>query len=169
MSLAATYAGIGFGNAGVHLPHGMSYAVSGLVRDYRAPGYPSGRALIPHGMSVVLNAPAVVRWTAQADPARHLRAAELLGADVRGATASDAGTLLSEAIVRLMRQAGLPVGLSAVGYREADIAALVEATLPQRRVVALAPREAGRRELDALFRDALDDGSTGDPGTEDGR
>jgi len=155
MSLAATYAGIGFGNAGVHLPHGMSYAVSGLVRDYVAPGYPPDRALVPHGFSVVLNAPAVFRWTASADPARHLRAADLLGADVRGAGPDDAGPLLADRLIVLMRATGVPNGLADVGYREADAPALVEGTLPQHRVTKLAPRPADRDDLERLFLDAL--------------
>src|SRR6202158_4507138 len=46
MILAASYAGVGFGNAGVHLPHGMSYPVSGHVRKYVAPGYSSGHPLV---------------------------------------------------------------------------------------------------------------------------
>jgi hydroxyacid-oxoacid transhydrogenase len=155
MSLAATYAGIGFGNAGVHLPHGMSYAVSGMVREFVPAGYPAGKALIPHGMSVILNAPAVFRWTASAAADRHLDAAALLGADIRGAAPEDAGTVLAARLVELMRRTGVPVGLETVGYTAADAPALAEATLPQERVTKLAPRIADRATLEALFRDGM--------------
>jgi hydroxyacid-oxoacid transhydrogenase len=155
MSLAATYAGIGFGNAGVHLPHGMSYAVAGQVREFRPAGYPQDHAMVPHGMSVVLNAPAVFRFTASAAPERHLRAAELMGAEVRGATPDDAGPILADAIIALMRHCGIPNGLAAVGYTAADAPALAEGTLPQHRVTKLSPRPADRGDLEALFRDAL--------------
>src|SRR5438128_8947050 len=69
MLLAASYAGLGFGHAGVHLPHAMSYPVAGHVKDYRPPGYAVDHPLVPHGVSVILNAPAVFRVTAAASPA----------------------------------------------------------------------------------------------------
>ena len=155
MMLAAAYAGVGFGNAGVHLPHGMSYPVAGLVRDYRAPGYAVEHAMVPHGVSVILNAPAVFRYTAPASPERHLLAAEALGADISRSKAGDAGEILAERILRMMLDLGMPNGLRALGYGSADIPALVEGTLPQHRVTKLSPRAAGAEELAGLFENAM--------------
>jgi hydroxyacid-oxoacid transhydrogenase len=155
MLLAASYAGLGFGNAGVHLPHGMSYAVSGNVRNYRPSGYPTDHPLVPHGISVVLNAPSVFRFTSRANPARHLEAAQALGADVSNARADDAGTILADRIAWFMQRLKLPNGLRALGYSEADIPVLVAGTLPQHRVTKLSPRPAGPEELAALFEEAM--------------
>jgi len=155
MILCATYAGIGFGNAGLHLPHGMSYPVSGMVKSYLPPGYPPQRPLVPHGMAVVLNAPAAFRFTAPADPARHLEAARLLGGEVRGAGPQDAGEVLAATLLGLMRRTGMPNGLAAVGYGEADIAGLVQGTLPQHRVTRLCPRPFSAEDLAGVFRASL--------------
>jgi hydroxyacid-oxoacid transhydrogenase len=155
MLLAATFAGIGFGNAGVHLPHGMSYPVSGMVRDFIPAGYRTRRPLIPHGMSVILNSPAVFRFTAQADPERHLEAARLMGADIGQARREDAGEILAGAIIALMRQTGMPNGLKAVGYLPEDCDALVAGTIVQHRVTKLSPRPATEAELKQLFLDSM--------------
>jgi hydroxyacid-oxoacid transhydrogenase len=155
MLLAAACAGIGFGNAGVHLPHGMSYPVSGMVRKFQPEGYPVAHPLVPHGMSVILNAPAVFRFTAEACPDRHLIAAEILGADVSRANPADAGKILADRITRLMRRLQVPNGLREIGYDHADIPALVAGTVPQHRVTKLSPRPAGEPELARLFEEAL--------------
>ena len=155
MLLAASYGGIGFGNAGLHLAHGMSYPVSGMVRDYKPKDYNVDHPIVPHGMAVVLNAPAVFRFTAQACPERHLRAAEALGVDVTGVRLEDAGEILALRIIEFMREFDIPNGLSAVGYTQNDIPALVEGTLPQHRVTKLSPRPAGEQELSRLFKDAM--------------
>jgi hydroxyacid-oxoacid transhydrogenase len=155
MMIAATMAGIGFGNAGVHLPHGMSYPVSGMARDYIPEGYPTDYPIIPHGMSVVLNAPAVFRFTAQSDPERHLEAARLMGMDVSKAKKKDAGELLASAFVKLMKKTGMPNGLSAVGYTSKDVDKMVEGTLPQRRVLNISPRPVTADDLRALFLESM--------------
>jgi hydroxyacid-oxoacid transhydrogenase len=155
MLLAASYAGVGFGNAGVHLPHGMSYPVSGHVKSYCAPGYSSDHPLVPHGVSVILNAPAVFRYTAPANPDRHLIAAEALGANVTGVKNEDAGKVLADRITWFMRELKVPNGLRGVGYSSADIPTLVEGTLPQHRVTKLSPRPAAPDDLAQLFEDAM--------------
>ena len=155
MLLASSYAGIGFGNAGVHLPHGMSYPVSGLVRDYRPRGYMVDHPLVPHGISVILNAPAVYRFTAQACPERHLKAAEILGAKVTGARLEDAGKILADRVLEFMHDLQVPNGLSELGYKSEDIPELVEGTLPQHRVTKLSPRPAEADDLAQLFSSAM--------------
>lgn len=155
MLLAASYAGVGFGNAGVHLPHGMSYPVSGHVKSYMAPGYTSEHPLVPHGVSVILNAPAVFRYTASANPQRHLEAAAALGANVANVKEQDAGKALADRITWFMRELKVPNGLRAVGYSMSDIPTLVEGTLPQHRVTKLSPRPAGPDDLAALFENSL--------------
>jgi hydroxyacid-oxoacid transhydrogenase len=155
MLLAASYAGVGFGNAGVHLPHGMSYPVSGMIRDFRAAGYRSEHPLLPHGLSVILNAPAVFRFTAPACPERHLQAAAALGADVSRAQPADAGKILADHLVCFMQRLQVPNGLRAVGYDSSDIPALVKGTLPQHRVTKLSPRPASEEDLARMFEEAL--------------
>ena len=155
MLLASSYAGVGFGNAGVHLPHGMSYPVSGNVKSYRAPGYSTDHPLVPHGFSVILNAPAVFRFTASSNPERHMEAVQALGVDVSRCKKEDAGRILADRITWFMQRLKTPNGLREIGYTSADIPKLVEGTLPQHRVTKLSPRPAGPDELSALFEDAM--------------
>jgi hydroxyacid-oxoacid transhydrogenase len=155
MLMAAAMAGIGFGNAGVHLPHGMSYPVAGMVRDFRPVGYEVDHPMVPHGISVILHTPAVSRFTAPACPARHLEAASALGCQVEPDMEDDAGDILAERVIHFMRELNIPNGLHAVGYSESDIPALVEGTLPQHRVTKLSPRPADAADLTQLFHDSL--------------
>ncbi|MCC6167798.1 MAG: iron-containing alcohol dehydrogenase [Caldilineaceae bacterium] len=155
MLLAAAIAGIGFGNAGVHLPHGMAYPVAGMVRDYWPEGYRVDHPLVPHGMAVIVNAPAVFRFTAPTNPDLHLHAASLLGVETRGATPEDAGDLVAGALVEMMRATGMPNGLRDLGYGPGDVDQLVAGTLPQHRVTKLSPRPASAEDLRQLFLDSM--------------
>ena len=157
MILASSMAGMGFGNAGVHLCHGMSYPVSGMVKTYCPAGLGLDYPIVPHGMSVILNAPAVFRFTGSACPERHLRGAALMGADISRVKdpVSEAGPILANQIVALMKELEIPNGLTAIGYTEEHIPALVEGTLPQHRVTKLSPRPADAEDLTKMFQDAM--------------
>ena len=155
MMYAAMLAGIAFNAAGCHLPHGLSYAVSGLTRDWHVPGYPEGKTLVPHGMAVVLNNPSVWRYTAPCCPERHLHGAHCLGAELRGARSQDAGEILAARVIELMRATAMPNGLTALGFDDSHLEALATGAEPQYRVIRNAPKDVGRDDLKALFRAAL--------------
>jgi alcohol dehydrogenase class IV len=155
MMYASMLAGIAFNATGCHLPHGLSYAVSGLVRRWHVAGYPEGRSLVPHGMAVVLNNPSVWRHTAAASPARHLHCAICLNADAKGLTEADAGEVLAGRVIELMRATGMPNGLAALGFGEGDVGALTTGAEAQARLLRNAPVDVGAAEIGDLFRAAL--------------
>jgi hydroxyacid-oxoacid transhydrogenase len=150
MALAATFAGLGFGNAGVHIPHANAYPIAGQVRDFHPADYPAGEPLVPHGMAVSLTAAEAFRFTFPAAPDRHLRAARLL--DPSAEVASDPAALLPDTLTRLMRDIGMPDGLAAVGFGDDDVDDLVEGALKQQRLLATAPRPVEADDLAAIFR-----------------
>jgi hydroxyacid-oxoacid transhydrogenase len=148
MLLASSFAGIGFGNAGVHLCHGMSYPISGLNKKgpkYKHPGYVTDLPIIPHGISVALTGPAVFQFTAPSSPERHRQALAIFNEttvsdpSITRIPDRELGAHLYESIARFLDGLGVPRGLKAVGYTASDVEKLVEGTLPQRRVLDLAP------------------------------
>jgi alcohol dehydrogenase class IV len=153
MALAATFAGLGFGNAGVHIPHANAYPIAGQVRDFHPDGYPGEEAMVPHGMAVSLTAPAAFRFTFDAAPERHLRVARLLAPDFEWP--GDFAGHLPAVLIGLMRQIGIPDGIGAVGYTESDVDSLVEGTLKQQRLLATAPREASPEDLSGILRESV--------------
>lgn len=152
MALAATFAGLGFGNAGVHIPHANAYPIAGRVRDYRPAGYPQDEPIVPHGMAVSLTAPAAFTLTFEAAPERHLRAASLLG----GPSGHAGPEALPDVLRSLMRDIAIPNGLAEVGYLEADVDDLVEGALQQQRLLATAPREVTGEDLVGVFRASME-------------
>jgi hydroxyacid-oxoacid transhydrogenase len=162
MLLAATLAGVGFGNAGVHLCHGMSYPIRGQNPGYKHKGYMTEDPIIPHGVSVAITAPAVFSFTGPSNPERHLAAAEVFGKDISNVRKESAGEVLSEALAEFLIKLGdQPRGLKHLGFKAEHIDDLVEGTIPQRRVLMLAPNlseeiNEERQQLRGLFEEAME-------------
>ncbi len=154
MAMAATFAGMGFGNAGVHIPHANAYPIAGRVKEYRPEGYPSAEPMVPHGMSVSLTAPEAFRFTFDANPARHLRAAALLAPGAP--TTDDPAEQLPTALMLLMQDIGIPNGIAGVGYGKDDVDDLVDGTMKQARILATAPKPVHEEDIARIFTRSLE-------------
>jgi len=155
MMLATVYAGMGFSNAGVHIPHAMGYPIAGNVRAFQPQDYPSGKPLVPHGMSTALGAPAAFQFTAEAKPERHRQVAEWMGVRGAGCSAEASGAALREAFVAFMQSIRMPNGLKAVGYTSDDIPALVDGTLKQKRLIGISPRQVTEKAVERMLGESL--------------
>jgi hydroxyacid-oxoacid transhydrogenase len=153
MMLAAALAGIGFGSAGVHIPHACAYPIAGLKHEWKPPGYPTDHPFVPHGWSVIVTSPAAFRYTFEADPEKHRRAAELLAGEPIEEADEDT---FPEVLVSLMKDTGAPRGVRELGYDEDDVDELVEGALKQQRLLAVSPREAGPNELAGIIRESFE-------------
>ncbi len=154
MAMAATFAGMGFGNAGVHIPHANAYPIAGRVKDYRPEGYPADEPMVPHGMSVSLTAPEAFRFTFDANPGRHLRAAALLAPGAPGT--DDPAEQLPTALMLLMKDIGIPNGIAGVGYGKDDVDDLVDGTMKQARILATAPKPVHEEDIARIFSGSLE-------------
>jgi alcohol dehydrogenase class IV len=152
----STLAGMAFGNSGTHLPHALSYGVSHLVKTWRADDYPGGEGpFVPHGIAVAMTAPSVFRYIAQSAPQRHLTAAQCLDADCRDAAHDDAGEVIAERMIGLMRATHIPNGLTAIGFNDSDAEALTASAIRQKRAIANAPRDIGTSDVQSMYAGAM--------------
>jgi hydroxyacid-oxoacid transhydrogenase len=154
MAMAATFAGMGFGNAGVHIPHANGYPIAGRVKDFHPDGYPQEEPMVPHGMSVVLTAPEAFRFTFDASPERHLHVAALLDPEV--GTQGEPSERLPAALMALMRDVGIPNGIGGVGYGEDDVDDLVQGAMKQQRLLTIAPKPVTEDDVAGIFTRSLE-------------
>lgn len=155
MMLGATMAGVGFGSAGVHIPHACAYPIAGLKHVYEPPGYPKDHAFVPHGHSVIVTAPAAFRFTYDAAPERHHEVACLLTGKTLDELGGPSPDLLPDVLRDLMRDVQAPTGIEELGYTEDDIPELVEGALKQQRLLVIAPKTPTADDLADILRASL--------------
>lgn len=141
----------------------MSYPISSQNPGHQHEGYQVGYPIIPHGVSVAVTAPSVFKFTGASNPERHLAAAECFGIDTSQVKKESAGEVLSEALSDFLVKLGdQPRGLKHMGFEKGHVEGLVEGTIPQARVLMLAPSlditnlDVEREQLTALFEDAME-------------
>jgi hydroxyacid-oxoacid transhydrogenase len=155
LMLAATFAGMGFGNAGVHIPHAMSYPIAGMVKGFVPEGFPDDKVQVPHGMSVALGTPASFRFIGGRAGDKTRAAYGLLGGDTGSVSVDEAGAAVAQCIAGIMQQLEMPNGLAALGFGEDDVPGLAKGCYEQQRLLVNSPVPLELSDLEGIFRDAM--------------
>ena len=144
MMLAATIAGIGFGNAGVHVPHACAYPIASLKHAWTPRGLPGSAPL------------RAARLLGHGDGARglSLHGGGCPRAPPRG-RAPARGRRSRRDDRRAHARLGAPASISELGYTEDDIPALAEGALKQQRLLVVSPREVTLQDLERILRESL--------------
>jgi alcohol dehydrogenase class IV len=141
MALGSLEAGMAFTNAILGATHAMSHQVGGALDA-------------PHGVVNAVLLPHVIRFNAEAWPDRFVPLAAAAGIRTEGVPAGEAALLLAEWVRELADEAGVPKGLAAFGVTEDTVPEMARTTLND-ACLATNPREAGLRDIEALFQAAL--------------
>jgi alcohol dehydrogenase len=129
MMLAASIAGIGFGHAGVHVPHAMAYPIAGMIRRWYPEDYEFGYPITPHGISTAIPAISSLKYLAPYNHEKFASVCEILGLDVKGLTPVEIGKVIGEYYTKLLEDLKVPTSLRELDYSSSDLEALINGTL----------------------------------------
>jgi alcohol dehydrogenase len=114
--IAATMAGIAFGNSQVGMVHAMAHTIGGKYG-------------VPHGIANGILLPYCIMYNLDECPDRYAMVAEAMGVKKEGMSDTEAGEAAANAIWELTKKMGLPQKLREVGVPEDGLEECAEASL----------------------------------------
>ncbi len=139
--IAATMAGIAFGNAQVGLVHAMAHSVGALFK-------------VPHGLANSILLPHVMLFNLDECPERYAMVAAAMGLDTRGLDNMEAGEAAAKAVWELTRRMGVPQRLRDAGVPEDGLEEAAELSLSDGSIVYNPKFIMEAEEVLELFRQA---------------
>lgn len=120
--IAATMAGVAFGNAQIGMVHAMAHSVGGLFK-------------VPHGLGNSIILPHVMLYNMDECADRYVMVAEAMGLDTKGMSDLEASEAAANAIWDLTKKVGVPQKLSEVGVPEDGLEAAADLALSDGSIV----------------------------------
>ncbi|MDW7730020.1 MAG: iron-containing alcohol dehydrogenase [Bacillota bacterium] len=139
--LAATMAGIAFGNGQPGLVHAMAHPVGALFG-------------VPHGVANAILLPHVMLFNLEECPDRYAMIAEAMGLDTRGLSELESGRKAAEAVWELTKKIRLPQKLRDVGVPENGLAAATDLSLSDGAIVYNPRMVMDAEEVLAVYKQA---------------
>ena len=139
--IAATMAGIAFGNAQIGLVHAMAHSIGALFK-------------VPHGLGNSILLPHVMLFNLEECADRYALVATAMGLDTRGLNDLEAGRAAVEAVWELTKRIGLPQKIREVGVPENGLAEAAELSLSDGSIIYNPRMVSEAEEVLEIFRAA---------------